>query len=186
MAGFSLSKSLNSQKIHAVLVTGATGFIGRHLIPFLSAEGWQVYAGIRNKRALKRSVSGVKPFIIGELEDLMDFSESLKGIQAIVHLAARVHIMNDHSHDKEAEYQKINVEATKNLAKSAINAGVKRFVFLSSVKAMGDSTPSAEPFNESSPCHPIDVYGRSKLDAERNLLDIGEKWVWRLSYCVFH
>ncbi len=113
--------------------------------------------------------------ITGNLENVSDWKPLLDGVDVIVHLAARVHQMKEEQlHPKEA-YQRTNVEVTRALALAAGQAAVKRFVFLSSVKAMGEETKPGEIWNEDSPCFPPDPYGQSKYDAEKVLIDMGRQ-----------
>lgn len=148
-----------------VLVTGATGFIGTHLI---SGRGpFAVRAALRSG-----PVTGLdaESAIVGEIDEHTDWTQALAGIDYVVHLAARVHLMNPSAADR-AEYERINALGTERLAVAAAQAGVKRFVFLSSVKVNGETT-TQRAFRADDPPHPLDDYGRSKLEAERRLSGI--------------
>ena len=100
----------------------------------------------------------------------------LKGASAVVHLAARTHVLHEKAADPQAAYRAINVEVTRRLACCAVAAGVRRFVFLSSIKVNGEATLGA-PYTEASPPQPLDAYGRTKLEAERALAEIGRAHV---------
>ena len=100
-----------------------------------------------------------------------DWSAALDGVDAVAHLAARVHVMRERAADSLAAFRRTNVEGTLRLARSAAAAGVKKFVFLSSVKVLGEATPDG-PFTDSSPADPRDPYGVSKREAETGLSEI--------------
>mgnify|MGYP000686321534 CR=1 FL=1 len=140
-----------------VLVTGANGFVGSALVEHLRAQGHYVVAATRGQT--KNSVA------VGVLTSATDWTLALRGCDAVVHTAARVHQMKEQAADADALYRETNVEATLNLARQAVVAGVRRFVFLSSIKAMGE----AGRFSEATPCRPEDAYGRSKREAEQAL-----------------
>ncbi|MFQ5779944.1 MAG: UDP-glucose 4-epimerase family protein [Nitrospiria bacterium] len=158
-----------------VLITGAGGFIGLRLYTSLLEKNFSVCATVRNERDLGRLPKDVTRFVTGNLESVTDWKPFLEGVDAVVHLAARVHRMREEGPDPEAAYQQMNVGVTRALAEAAGKAGVKRFLFLSSVKAMGESTSPGEAWDESSPCFPQDAYGRSKRDAENVLIDVGQR-----------
>lgn len=120
--------------MHNVLITGANGFVGRTLCEKLLEEGWHVIGAVRSAKNLGSLPSGVNPVHIKLISPETNWSEAMEGIDTVVHLAARVHVMDDNSSDPLAEYRKVNVEGTKCLAYAAANAGVKRFVFISSIK----------------------------------------------------
>ena len=141
-----------------VLVTGANGFVGSALVEDLRARGHAVVAATRAPS--QNAVS------VGDLNGATDWSAALEGCDAVIHTAARVHQMKEQAENAEALYRQTNVEATMNLARQAAAAGVRRFVFLSSIKAMGETGH----FTETTPCRPEDAYGRSKREAEEALL----------------
>ena len=153
-----------------VLVTGANGFIGGFVCRHLAAAGHHVIAGLRSERL---NTGGMEAFVYGNLETEQNFSSALEGIDAVVHLAARVHMMRERVADVETVYQRVNTEITEKIAAEAAKAGVRRFVFLSSIKVNGESTQT-EPFSEKNDPAPKDAYGRSKLAAERTLQRISE------------
>ena len=151
----------------AVLVTGADGFVGRTLNAALLASGHQVRAASRRGQPL----AGCESVAIGDSAAEVDWRPALAGIDTVVHLAARAHVLRDADADPLASYRRVNVTASGNLARAAASAGVKRLVFLSSIKVNGERTLAA-PFTEADPPRPIDAYGRSKQEAEALLRDV--------------
>lgn len=156
-----------------VLVTGATGFVGQALCAQLSRWGYGVRAAVRKSGAADGMLA--QEVLVGGLDDHTDWVVALAGVSAVVHLAARVHVMDDHASDPLAEFRRVNVQGTLRLAQQAAQAGVQRFVYISSIKALGEATLAGEPFTEESPTQPSDAYGISKLEAEQGLRDLAEK-----------
>lgn len=154
-----------------VLVTGATGFVGRALCPVLAAAGFRVTAAARD--ASVNVPSAERIVTVPDIGPGTDWAEALKDADAVVHLAARVHRMGESKHAALAENRRVNAEGTRRLAEAAAEAGVKRFVFLSSVKVNGESTSGRAPFSEADVPGPQDSYGISKWEAERTLASIG-------------
>jgi UDP-glucose 4-epimerase len=119
--------------------------------------------------------------MVGDLDEQTDWSAALAGREVVVHTAARVHIMRETAHDPLAEFRRANVGGTLNLARQAAAAGVRRFVFLSSIKVNGEETAPGKPFDATDAPAPVDAYGRSKLEAEVELRDLlgnaGVAWV---------
>ncbi len=153
-----------------VLVTGANGFIGRALVGrLLSERDVTLSAAVRRDASLVPA--GVRRFVVGDLSRNPDLTEALLGIDAVVHLAARVHAVNDPARNPLEEFRSMNVAATANLARQAARRGARRFVFLSSVKVFGDEGSFAETDAPS----PVDGYGISKLEAEQELVAIGNE-----------
>jgi nucleoside-diphosphate-sugar epimerase len=156
-----------------ILATGATGFIGSILLKRLLTEKCAISALVRNSTTeLPKNVTSV----VGELSTLSDIDLIfLQDINIIIHIAARAHIMmDDEVNDPLAEYRKINTDATLALANMAVKAGVKRFVFISSIKVNGEATSNDEYFTSDILTAPIDPYGLSKYEAELGLLHIAE------------
>ncbi len=141
-----LSKSVGFN----LLLTGSTGFVGQALLKKLGGQ---------SVRCASR-------------EDWLTWDKVLVGISTVVHLAARVHVMNDNASDPLAAFRAVNVEGTLNLARQAASAGVKRFVFISSVKVNGESTRTGCPFTELDIPLPQDAYGQTKYEAEQGLRQI--------------
>jgi nucleoside-diphosphate-sugar epimerase len=148
-----------------VLVTGASGFVGRALLPRLQREAFLVRGTTRQTgHALPDSVETT----IAELHPDTDWRPVLGGVDAVVHLAARVHVMHDRALDPLAEFRRINVQGTENLARQAAAAGIRRFVFVSSVKVNGE----AGVYHEQDRPAPVDPYGISKHEAESRLRNV--------------
>jgi len=154
-----------------VLISGASGFVGRALTPVLITAGHTVVATSRHSGA---DLPGVVMKKVAGLGPDTDWRAALEGIEAVVHLAARVHIMNDTATDPLLENRRINTQGTIKLAEDAALAGVKRFVFLSTVKVMGEATTGA-PFCQSDTPSPQDAYAIAKLEAEQALADISTR-----------
>ena len=148
----------------AVLVTGASGFIGRAACAAFAKRGWQVRAGVRTHSRIE----GAQP-VRGSLEQ----GWPLAGVDVVVHLAGIAHQI--HAQNAEAVYRAMNCEATERLARAAMQAGVRRFIFMSSIKVNGERTPIDRPFRASDAPQPEDRYARSKRDAERALAGLGGK-----------
>ncbi|MBI4665206.1 MAG: NAD-dependent epimerase/dehydratase family protein [Nitrospinae bacterium] len=154
-----------------VLVTGASGFVGRRLVPRLLLEGHEAVCALRSAKGGKGLPEGVKTVITGELEASADLPGALAGVDTVIHLAGRAHVMHDKAQNPATEYYRVNVEASRVLGERAVEAGVKRIVFASSVKAMGERTLEI-PYTETSVCAPEDDYGKTKLEAENVLKGI--------------
>ena len=153
-----------------VLVTGATGFVGRALVPALIAAGHEVAATVRQTPA-PSFVDGVTVHWVADIGPDTDWTGALRGVDAVVHLAGRAHVMSERAADPQAEFRRINAAGTECLARAAAAEGVKRFVLMSTVKVMGEETRDA-PFCETDTPAPEDAYGASKLAAEQALLAI--------------
>jgi len=151
-----------------VLITGANGFIGRHLCAYLKEKGYFVRAALRCD---KRDIPRVDEYIqVGEINGATDWQQALTGVEEVVHLAGRAHILNESNVDPLAAFREVNVLATKHLASMAVKAGVKRFVFMSSVKVNGEGADF--PYSEKDVPAPRDAYGISKKEAEDALASI--------------
>jgi len=154
-----------------ILVVGASGFVGRVVVQDLLRRGKKVRGAARTRTHLPSEAEYV------DLPDLSqpvaDWTTVLHDVDQIVYLAARVHVMNDSHPDSLAAYRAVNRDAALSLARAAADIGVKRFVYLSSVKVNGES--SASPLTEHDVPHPIDPYGVSKLEAEQALLQLGNE-----------
>lgn len=153
-----------------IALTGSTGFIGRHLLHALSARGYRVRVLLRRPVAVPDGASGA---VVGDLSRPMNMAAALAGVDAVVHSAGLAHAM---SGTPEDDYRTSNTQATRRLAESAARVGIRRFVFLSSIRAQ--TGPSATgPVRETDAPEPTDAYGRSKRDAEAALAEIGLDWV---------
>ena len=149
-----------------VLVTGAAGFIGGALVDRLLAEGVPTVAAVR------RPVTGGRTIAVGDIDPHTDWRGPLAGVDCVVHLAARVHVMHERAADPLAEFRKVNVDGTLALARQAVAAGVRRFLFISSIGVNGLRTREGVSFTEQSPPSPHNHYARSKWEAEEGLRQI--------------
>lgn len=152
-----------SNQQQMVLVTGATGFVGSALMAALAERGNVARAAVRRAGA---TLPGV---VVGELGPNTDWTAALRSVDVVIHLAARVHVMNDTSADPLAEFRRTNVAGTLALARQAAAAGGRRFVFISSIKVNGESTPPGQPYTTGDVPAPADPYGISKHEAEEQL-----------------
>lgn len=156
-----------------VLVTGATGFVGKSLVAELLMRRFAVTAVGRDE--LSPMPDGVIKVSVGDLTEMRDWLPVLKDVAVIIHAAARVHIMDDGAGDPLAEFRKMNTDMTLRLARQAAEAGVKRFVFISSIKVNGEMTDVAKPFKPDDSFVPDDPYGLSKYEAEQGLLVLAKE-----------
>lgn len=155
-----------------ILVTGATGFVGSALVRRLATDGGMPSVLVAVRRIDRGWPKGVNPVQVGNLVHTTDWHAALQDVVHVVHLAARVHIANDKSSDPLAEFRRVNVEGTVNLARQAAAAGVRRFVYLSSIKVNGEFTELGRPFTAADTPAPEDPYGVSKNEAEQMLRQI--------------
>ena len=155
-----------------MLVTGANGFVGRSLCDAMLKQGWSVRVALRTHHQLPATEEAA---IIGSIDDGTDWTEALRGVDVVIHLAARVHVMNDIAADPLAEFQKINLLGTVNLAYQAVRAGIKRLVYVSSIKVNGEWTTESHPFTGSDKSAPQDAYAISKWQAEQALSRIARE-----------
>lgn len=149
----------------SVFITGASGFLGSALVRYLEEK---------NIRTLKlcRHTGGADIVSVKDISDVAP--EHLVNCSVVVHCAARAHVMSDSSINPLSEFRKVNVDGTLNLAKAAIEAGVKRFIFISSIKAAGELTYEGHSLSPSDTPMPDDAYGISKLEAEIALKKISK------------
>ncbi len=145
-----------------VLVTGATGFVGNALGEHLATHGHIVLPAVRRKAGLTNEV------IVGNVDGATDWTFALSGCDVVVHLAARVHVMHETAHDPLAEFRAVNLAGAERLAVQAAAAGVKRLVYVSTIKVNGEETPG-KPFAEGDPPRPGGPYAISKWEAEQAL-----------------
>jgi UDP-glucose 4-epimerase len=153
-----------------IALTGATGFIGRHLLSELPKRGYRVRVLLRRPSEVP---AGAASAVIGDIASPRNMSAALRDVDAVVHSAGLAHAMSGHP---EADYRTINTEATVALARAAEKAGVRRFVFMSSIRAQCGPTADRVVTEEDEPA-PTEAYGRSKLAAERGLAELGLDWV---------
>ena len=150
-----------SERKPVVLVTGASGFVGGHVVPALARQGWSV------RRAVRRPTGADDEVVIETIGPETDWQAALEGVDAVVHLAARVH----HKHEEHAVqlYRNVNIAGTLHLARSAATAGVRQFIFVSTVLVHGRSNEGRAPFSEEDILTPRGLYGMSKAAAEAGL-----------------
>jgi len=154
-----------------LLVTGADGFVGRALCPVLAAAGHRVRRAVR----VLSGITSPDTIAIGDLGGSPDWANALAGIEVVVHLAGRAHVMREAGPvDAAAAYRQTNVVGTEQLARAAVAVGVRRLVFVSSIKVNGEATRET-PFRETDPPRPEDDYGRSKWAAEQALTTIARE-----------
>jgi nucleoside-diphosphate-sugar epimerase len=151
-----------------ILITGASGFVGGALCRTFEGSDTLLRAAIR---ALPAAALGVETVAVGELGADTQWEAALRGIDTVIHLAGRAHVMHDTAGDALAVYRSVNVAGTRALAQAAVKAGVRRLVFVSSIKVNGERT-DGRPFTENDAPQPEDAYGISKYEAEQALLAV--------------
>lgn len=157
-----------------VLITGSTGFVGRALLAQLQARPeFHIRTSLRHAAPADAN-HPVESVLVGDMHANTDWRAALLDIDTVVHLAARVHVMQEQDPNPLQAFRDSNVQATIHLAQRAAQAGVKRLIFVSSVKVNGESTPTGHPFNETSPLLPHEPYAISKLEAEQGLQQLGQ------------
>jgi nucleoside-diphosphate-sugar epimerase len=154
--------------LNRVLVTGATGFVGRSLCNVLVESGYSVRAAVRGRDAA--APAGTEPVPVGDIGIDTDWAPVVAGVDLVIHAAARAHVLHDAAANSEL-YRQTNTAGTTSLASAAATAGVRRFVFLSSIKVNGEETDGRAYRADDEP-HPSDPYGVSKWLAEQSLRDI--------------
>src|SRR4030065_324654 len=150
------------------LITGANGFVGKPLCAELLRRGHSVRAALRSAST---PVEDVEVVVTGAIDGGTDWTDALRGVDVVIHLAARVHVMKETAADPLAEFLKVNLHGTANLARQAARAGVKRLVYVSSIKVNGESTapsnstlsPNPSPFNPNNPLDNEPTVGASLL-----------------------
>ena len=152
-----------------IALTGGTGFLGSSLLGAAIDKNIRCFG--RNKPS---SILG-SSFFQGEIDSSTDYSAFIQDVDCVIHCAARVHVMNDDSAEPLEEFKKVNTYGTLNLAQQAADAGVERFIFISSIKVNGESTELGLPFKPDDEYIPVDPYGLSKYEAETGLRKISMK-----------
>lgn len=157
---------------NTALLTGASGFVGRNLCRELLTRGWRVKAALRGAA---RCPEGASPIRIGDIDGSTEWEGALAGVDAVFHLAARVHVMRESAADPRREFERTNVHGTEQLAQQAAATGVKRLVYVSSIGVNGNSNPVGAVFTEQEAPHPHNAYAQSKLQAEQVLHEISSR-----------
>lgn len=152
-----------------VLVTGASGYIGRAVCAELLLRGFLVRAALRKTEA---EFPECEQIIVPTLDERTDWSSALNEVDVVIHLAARAHIMTERRKDALGEFRRVNTAAAIQLARAIVAAGVKRLVFISSIGVNGNSTELNKQFSEQDAPHPCSPYAQSKWEAEQALLRI--------------
>jgi nucleoside-diphosphate-sugar epimerase len=152
-----------------ILITGVTGLVGMSLARRLLADDDSRLLVVALRKCVQQWPDRVRPVVTGDLNSSTDWFCALDGVSVVVHSAARVHVMHDTVADPLTAFRNVNVDGTLNLARQAALAGVRRFVFISSVKVNGELTSPGRAFTEADLPDPQDAYGKSKLEAEQGL-----------------
>ncbi|PKR54884.1 UDP-glucose 4-epimerase family protein [Thalassospira marina] len=157
-------------------VTGANGFVGQAVCKAALADGFAVRALVRNDAALAQLPDELKADarVVGDIDGKTDWTGHFDGVDCLVHLAARVHVMSETSTNPLAAFRTVNVDGSLNLARALVAQNVRRMVFVSSIKVNGEETRFSA-FNENSPVNPQDPYGQSKAEAEESLRAFSRK-----------
>jgi len=155
-----------------VLITGSNGFIGQHLCTELLRCGWAVRGTVRRAETRRSLPSEVETVIVDVNRD-EGWPAAVSGVDAVVHLVGRTHVVHDTTSDPLAAYRAVNVEGTQRVLKACVEAGVSRFIYLSSIKAVGEG--GEFPYTETSICAPEDAYGITKREAEVAVLEMASK-----------
>jgi UDP-glucose 4-epimerase len=159
-----------------ILVTGATGFVGSALVKRILSDNISSGIVVAMRRPDESwTQEGVKSVLVGDLLPTTDWSRALVGVDAVIHCAARVHVMQERSKDPLKEYREVNTLATLCLAQQAADAGVRRFVYVSSIKVNGEATLPGCPVTAEDKPSPQDPYAISKWEAEQGLHAIAQK-----------
>lgn len=162
--------------LRKVCVSGASGFVGRELCRLLLERGVEVVGAVRKQSAgLFPDNRLFSQAVTGNIGPETDWRQALAGVDAVFHLAARVHVMRDTAHDPLAEFRRANVQATEHLARAAAASGVRRFVYVSSIKVNGEETAQGCRYSEADVPQPQDPYGISKWEAEQALWSVAQE-----------
>jgi len=156
-----------------VLVTGGSGFVGKALAANALSKGSTVRVSSRQNLTMPKS--RIEYCHVGDLGPATDWFAVLQGVDAVVHCAGRAHVMKDTAPDPQAAFRTVNVEGTLNLARQAVEVGVKRFAFISSIGVNGAQTATARPFSETDKPNPHNAYALSKWEAEQGLLQLANE-----------
>ena len=156
-----------------LLITGGEGFIGKSLCKKLKVKNYIL--SITSRKSRSRNLDGITIFNVGEIDDKTKWTKALDKVDFVIHCAARTHMMKKSDRNSLSFYRNVNVHGTINLAKQAAVNGVKRLIFLSSVKVNGERTSKFSSFNNHNIPNPEDAYGISKWEAEQALWKISKE-----------
>lgn len=156
-----------------VIITGANGFVGRALCTRMLTEGWKIRGTVRSSVTAASLPRGTETIQIESIGSDTDWTDVLTGAETVIHLAARVHMMNDTVTDPLTAFRQVNVAGTEQLARMAVTAGIRRFIYISSIKVNGEGSDA--PYVEHDTPTPRDPYGISKWEAEQVLHRIADK-----------
>lgn len=165
-------RSTFSPRTKTVLVSGANGFVGSQLCTELFRQGHPVRAAVRSA---PMQIEAIETVSVGEISGATDWTDALHGINVVIHLAARAHVMKNNAADPLDAFRKVNVEGAWNLARQASDAGVQRFIFISSIKVNGEATFLGQAYTADDQPMPADPYGISKLEAEKALRQLADE-----------
>ena len=154
------------------MISGADGFVGKVLCAELRQRGQWVRAAVRSR---KSSIDDTEAIIVGAIDGETNWADALCDVDVVIHLAARVHVMRETAVDSLAEFLRVNMHGTLNLARQAARFGVRRLVYVSSIKVNGEHTNTTVPFTELDDPDPQDFYGVSKWQAEQALWRIARE-----------
>ena len=152
-----------------ILLTGASGFVGKAVLQTAQQRSLKIRPVYRSIDSAKGKSGAV---LVSGLDGSADWSQALQGVDVVIHTGARAHIIREEALDPLAEYRRVNVEGTLNLASQSAAVGVRRFVFISSIKVNGEATASGHPFTAEDVPTPVDAYGLSKAEAEAQLKQV--------------
>ncbi|WP_028387540.1 UDP-glucose 4-epimerase family protein [Legionella fairfieldensis] len=166
---------MSEQTKKTILLTGATGFLGRQLTAYFLQQGNSFLRLVSRSKIEEKPDPKITVLLSRPLSAESNWYDALHGCDVVIHTAARVHIMKDKADDPLHEFRKVNVEGTLNLARQAAHLGVKRFIFISSIKVNGESTARNQTFLADDLPQPLDAYGQSKYEAEQGLQHLAEE-----------
>lgn len=158
-----------SNAVSKVFVTGATGFVGKMLCYSLVEKGYLVKGTVRSPEKIALLPQNMEFHMVNEIGPFTEWTEALNGVDTVIHLASRVHVVKETSGDPLKEYRKVNTTGTERLLEMASKAGIRRFIYLSTIKVNGEKT-GGHSFSEEDSASPDDPYAQSKWEAEQILL----------------
>jgi len=167
---------MKKEEKQRIAVTGADGFVGSALCRRLGLDDFAVRPIVRDEscalRYLSMDIQTEAPVVVGDIGSCTDWSLALDEVDVVIHLAARVHVMNENEEDPLSAFREVNTEGTRGLAIASAHAGVRRLVFVSTIKVNGETTTGRGPLRPEEPACPQDPYGVSKWEAELSLAEV--------------